>query len=795
MKSQSNKKKLLPIILPVALILIACAVFGALYLPGETAYRNARKAGGTLPYTEAYDTMKNAIHALDKPLFAEKQSEIAVLFGELVSGEAKTHGGSVPYDEVCGILSDVASKLSKPQFSDRQKTLIRLEEELRDAEIRSAIAAEETDRALALIDTLPQEEAEPYRRLLYDVAEKRNADGRLADAASLFAALGSFSDAAERADEIRETIRLQDITAGFSGNNYDETIAALFDLHTAEGDAAANALIAERAERIVSTFTQAQGMISAGAWHTAAVGTTPWIAGDARYADAPKQAEKVFSGLASVFYLSDGKVLTTGETFGAEETIASLTDVVKAAPGLIHGLFLHADGHVTAVGSKALDRLPKEDWTGVTDIAAGAWHSVALRKDGTVVACGTDDRGQCAVTEWTDITAVSAGLWHTVGLKKDGTVVACGDNAFGQCQVEDWSDVIAVSCGACTTVGLKKDGTVVACGDNAAGQCLVSDWTDVAAIAAGAYHTVALRMDGSVVSAGLTPADLPENPLFASDWIVKPIDAPKETEKTVTAYVCGVGEDYGPWLYLDDKGAAVVCIDYSGERELLRGDMLATKNAMPGGRVTEPENTSAYNQMHSVLAEKQARQHHAVLAFTGDFIGWTSNRKGIMIRNGVVYYDRPETYVTTLAVMPDGTLKCYQPGQTDAAKLQALGVRDSFSFGPLLVEDKKVAYVDDGKDLSTGRVGFGYSDPYHYIVIVALRERHTALSWVRLSNIFVSFGARVAYNLDGGHSSSLVFMGYELSTVPTRSHGRFTNIRGLSDIVMFLENPSVQPRE
>jgi exopolysaccharide biosynthesis protein len=145
--------------------------------------------------------------------------------------------------------------------------------------------------------------------------------------------------------------------------------------------------------------------------------------------------------------------------------------------------------------------------------------------------------------------------------------------------------------------------------------------------------------------------------------------------------------------------------------------------------------------------------------------------------------------------MPDGTLKCYQPGQTDAAKLQALGVRDSFSFGPLLVEDKKVAYVDDGKDLSTGRVGFGYSDPYHYIVIVALRERHTALSWVRMSNIFVSFGARVAYNLDGGHSSSLVFMGYELSTVPTRSHGRFTNIRGLSDIVMFLENPSVQPRE
>ena len=45
----------------------------------------------------------------------------------------------------------------------------------------------------------------------------------------------------------------------------------------------------------------------------------------------------------------------------------------------------------------------------------------------------------------------------------------------------------------------------------------------------------------------------------------------------------------------------------------------------------------------------------------------------------------------------------------------------------------------------------------------------------------------MAYNLDGGHSSSLVFMGLELSLVSTRSNWKYNNIRGLSDVVMFLE--------
>ncbi len=330
---------------------------------------------------------------------------------------------------------------------------------------------------------------------------------------------------------------------------------------------------------------------------------------------------------------------------------------------------------------------------------------------------------------------------------------------------------------------------MVATGDNGAGQCDVSGWTDVAAVAAGSYHTAGLRLDGTVLTVGLVPAQTPQTPVFASEWTSPAVTAQHRAEAVATFYIQGEDEDYGPWLYMDQQGVAVICIDYSGDRELFRADMLATRDSLPSGRVTKPEAAGNYITMPAVLSEEQARQHHAVLAFTGDYIGWTANRKAVMIRNGVVYYNRAET--TTMAILPDGTLQYYPNGAINAEQLQEMGVRDSFCFGPLLVLDGQAYYKNDGFDISTARVGFGYSDPFHYIAVVCLRERQTALSYAGLTDVFLRFGARLAYNLDGGHSTSLVFMGRELSTVSTRGAARYTNIRGLSDIIMFLENDAV----
>lgn len=743
MEKQKKSKKLLWILLPVGIVgcLLLAAYFGFrlwVVQPIERTYQAAIEASERAPYAEAKSALAEAIEALDGKWQTEEKVD------ELRS------------------RSDALDK----------------------AEIERALAAKELEYAKTLLERLDRERfGELYEDGSYRIADELERMGDDWDALSAFLALGSVRDAQQRAAAIRERLDFQAAESVFTGANFDEAIAAFYALGTEQGNRAAAELEAQKAALRESLFAAAQGRIGAGAWHTAAIGATPWIAGDARYADAPEQADKVISGLTGLLFLSDGKVLCTGETYGAEEEIASYTDVIDAAAGLNHALFLHADGTVTGVGSKAFGRLETAAWTEIVSVATGAWHSVAVKADGTVLACGGNQQGQCETAAWSDVAAVSAGLWHTVGLKMDGTAVACGNNAYGQCEVSDWTDLIAIACGACHTVGLKADGTVVACGINDAGQCETAGWTDAAAIAAGAYHTVCVRLDGSVLAAGILPEALPQEPLFDSIWSCAPVAQPETADAEAKPFIEGDGERYGPWLYLDPLGAVLICLDDSEPRIPFRTDLLATKNALPEGRVTTPEATGKIIHMDTELPSEQARMHNAVLAFTGDYIGFTSNRKGVMIRNGIVYYDRAET--TSMAILPDGTLKVYDKGEINAEQLLAMGVRDSFSFGPVMVRDGKVP-VFTRDDSITMRVVFGYSDPYHYVILVAERDRIRQMSYQMAAEACVRYGCRMAYNLDGGFSTSLTFLGKELSLISLIDDTVYPTYRRLSDIVMFL---------
>ncbi len=701
------------------------------------------------------------------------------------SRDALERSETLPYAEADALLSETIGTLSNKPFSKGAIAALNDRRNQRKAEeIERAISEDELSYAAELASAVdPERSTELQGELAYRTADALEQAGNDEGAYATFSALGDFRDAPQRAAVIRERMELNNAKAVFTGSNFDEAIDALLALGTEQGRQTADELKEAKSVLLEELKAQAKGRIGAGAWHTAAIGTAPWIAGDARTGKAPDAADRVVSGLAGLLFLKDGTVIPAGETYGAEEKIASFTDVVDAAAGLNHALFLHADGTVDGVGSKSFDRLNTEEWTDIVSVAAGAWHSVGVRADGTVLACGADEKGQCGVDAWTDAVSVSAGLWHTVALKRDGTAVACGDNTYGQCDVSDWSDLVAIACGACHTVGLRADGTAVACGDNAAGQCEVRQWTDVAAIAAGAYHTVAVRLNGHTVSAGMLPKTLPEEPLFDSVWECEPIGTGAEADAKATPYIEGEGEDLGPWLYLDPNGAAMICLDDSEERMPFRADLFATAGALPGGRVTTPGASGKVIHMVPVLPYEQAQANHAVVSFTGDYIGFTSNRKGVMIRNGTVYYDRAET--TTLAVCADGTLAVYQKGETNAEQLLALGVRDSFSFGPVLVQNGENV-VDKSLKEFTMRVAFGFSDPYHYITAVTQRDRDRQMTHPMIADVCARYGCRVAYNLDGGHSTSLTFLGKELSLLSMSGAKPHSNYRGLSDIIAFL---------
>jgi hypothetical protein len=60
------------------------------------------------------------------------------------------------------------------------------------------------------------------------------------------------------------------------------------------------------------------------------------------------------------------------------------------------------------------------------------------------------------------------------------------------------------------------------------------------------------------------------------------------------------------------------------------------------------------------------------------------------------------------------------------------------------------------------------------------------MTYTMVAQVCENYGCRTAYNLDGGHSTSLAFLGRELSLISLTDGRPHHNYRALSDIIVFL---------
>lgn len=189
---------------------------------------------------------------------------------------------------------------------------------------------------------------------------------------------------------------------------------------------------------------------------------------------------------------------------------------------------------------------------------------------------------------------------------------------------------------------------------------------------------------------------------------------------------------------------------------------------------------------------KIARQYQAVLTLNGDFLLTEDVKlKGILIRDGKVY-SKGYKGATTLAFMPDNSLKVFEHEETTPEELLAQGVMNTYSFGPILVEDGQL-----NPDASKFRVnprnprcGIGMIEPGHLVAIVCEgRGVHGAAGYTldEFAQLFYDLGCQVAYNLDGGASSSMCFMGDSLNTHETEYAGQ----RPVPDVIIFGQSDDV----
>ncbi len=164
-----------------------------------------------------------------------------------------------------------------------------------------------------------------------------------------------------------------------------------------------------------------------------------------------------------------------------------------------------------------------------------------------------------------------------------------------------------------------------------------------------------------------------------------------------------------------------------------------------------------------------AEQAGAVLAINGDYYGFRDT--GIVIRNGVAYRDAGARQ--GLAFGTDGSMRLYDETTTNAAALLAEGVWNTLSFGPGIVDGGAVVDGIDDIEIDTNfgnhsiqgqqpRTGVGIVADNHFLFVV-VDGRSTGYSrgvtMTEFAQLFVEEGATVAYNLDGGGSTAMVFDG------------------------------------
>ena len=193
---------------------------------------------------------------------------------------------------------------------------------------------------------------------------------------------------------------------------------------------------------------------------------------------------------------------------------------------------------------------------------------------------------------------------------------------------------------------------------------------------------------------------------------------------------------------------------------------------------------NAYGKNVKAQTSEMAEENNAILAINGDYYG--ARNSGYVIRNGVLYR-QSSSGSEVPALMSDGSFRIVSDEEVSASALLEEGALQVWSFGPGLIQNGMIT-VDENDEVgkakaSNPRTAICEIEPLHYLFVVSdgRTEESEGLSLCELASFLETLDVKYAYNLDGGGSSTMVFMN-EIINNPTTS-GRNTSERSVSDAV------------
>lgn len=186
--------------------------------------------------------------------------------------------------------------------------------------------------------------------------------------------------------------------------------------------------------------------------------------------------------------------------------------------------------------------------------------------------------------------------------------------------------------------------------------------------------------------------------------------------------------------------------------------------------------------------EVMSNRVNAVVAFNGDY--YCGDAKRYVLRQGVVFKDSMGPNQDLLLIDEDGDFHIIlaeeHPEEMDKTVIDGKKVVNALCFGPALIKDgvKNTNYDSAptycGPDEKHERMVLCQVGPLEYLVVACA---HRALTLPEMADLILTFDPNVqqAYNLDGGISTQLLFLGRRINNT---SRGPEDN-RKLVDIVYF----------
>ena len=157
-----------------------------------------------------------------------------------------------------------------------------------------------------------------------------------------------------------------------------------------------------------------------------------------------------------------------------------------------------------------------------------------------------------------------------------------------------------------------------------------------------------------------------------------------------------------------------------------------------------------------------AQENNAIFAINGDYC--SARNYGYVVRNGVLYRDKVDKGAPLACIWPDGSMTVIEKQQTvNINDLVEKGVWQVFSFGPILIKDGEIyndkTFWTDHYDYHNPRTAIGMIEPNHYLFVVADGRSKYGIGMTveEMAEYMLNKGVTVAYNLDGGGSSTMYF--------------------------------------